>query len=464
MGKYTSKLTNPTDNWAAKEQAKVDEQRRQREIQRFRQNGVMGTTDIDAKGMMMAEIAARFVNNSVNALEDPAFDMVQFQINWLAEYGLFADERYNESALRYLNETGEIERYNALQDVIALLKQCFDATTNSATSAYRLKSVDGISEINDNYRNVGVYSHIQLNVFEDIKWTMRAINNKLEFIMYDNVRQIEVLPKNLRCFSWFMTIMDCRDLREVLRNPANAEQADNNLFVSKDNQLQSMFVSCPVSFFEPVKVLPETLDNTEPAELQASLRLLCGPIRISLIMPALFYMVDEPVHKDEGNTKKITFWSQVGQAVKAYAASMVAGYVKSAVNMAQSYAMAVVANQLDKWGVTDAINGALKYTKPSLLMQSFSNALDDLLGLSTKVNQETYKQTLGKIDYTEPADTTYRTTFAEQEDDATDGTANDNTVTDGTQNDRVFGTLNERVLDKPVVGETYKRTLGNIEN
>lgn len=417
MGSFTMNARNMSDNAKSsiEDALMSEEQRRQKQMQKFKDQTLMGTPTIDKQGASMASIAARFIDNSVAFIEDPAFDCIQWQIDWSDTSGLFADVGCTNSALRYLKETGETERYVKLQKVIVLLKRMFDTREKEATRSYYLTSVDGLGSLNENYTKVGMPSELTLNVIDDVKWSTRFICDALNFIYYDNIRQIEVLPRNLRRFSCMLNINDVRDLSKVIRPGSmkayntlfSEEYAEGDtasmyqkaaangdlMFVNENNMPQNILITIPYCNLVTTS-LPDSVSNTDPAELTHALKLVVYRYKYTNIYAAIrdFLVEVDFSIQAKNSSEKMTMKQLLMQAAKGYATKLVAGYIDSAKKMATSYAMSGLYQAMDNLGVTDIANKLLAFTKPDLMMQKFANVF------SKDEADKIYRPNLGKVD------------------------------------------------------------------
>lgn len=139
----------------------------------------------------------------LRALLDSYGDPLQLNfkllIDWKSKYGLFADEKYINSALAYLKRIGQTERYELLK--------VFIATFNDFVRLYDylFLSLSGISEIIT--RKPGTFPsptedwQLQFTLRETIDFKVQALITMYRHIWYDDIREVEVLPVNLRMFN-----------------------------------------------------------------------------------------------------------------------------------------------------------------------------------------------------------------------------------------------------------------------
>lgn len=404
----------------------TEEDRIRQQINRFRKGGVIGTRAIDAQGQDMADIGARFIDNAVLAMEDPAFDCIQFQIDWEDPCGLFADESRVNSALRYLKDTNELTRYENLKSVIEQLRDLFDAKSRQSAKSYYLTGIDGLGGFNENYTKVGVPTELTLHCLDDIKWKTRAIMQMLNDIYYDSMRQIEILPRNLRRFSCYLTISDMRKLSEVYADEQTYESAsdasadsenlaDRNKYARKvsgqpiptapfkrpfymsdaENSeaaipelKQSVCITAYTCYLDGPS-FPDGISNVEPNAASQDFKITLYHWTYYAMYPALnmFLTTLTPeVKKLETDPQKAG--AMLWHAIKNYGAKLLSGYIDGAINVAKSFAMNSLSVVADKLGVRQVVNDVMQWTKPDVIMAKYGKQatdwLNDSLGLSVK--------------------------------------------------------------------------------
>lgn len=142
-----------------------------------------------------------FKTAEIRAYNAPYTDPLVLCFKWLIDYtkpyGLFADERYKDSALAYLKRIGETERYELLKKWITNFQ------TFIKDFDFLILQVDGLENI---------LNQVPGNMFgqdsDKLNFTIRETSDILiqslitfyRHIWYDNIRRVEVLPANLRRF------------------------------------------------------------------------------------------------------------------------------------------------------------------------------------------------------------------------------------------------------------------------
>jgi hypothetical protein len=400
--------------------------------QKFDAGDKIGTPSIDATKKTMISLASNFVTNSAQTIEDPAFDCVMWQIDWDDASGLFADENYTNSALAFLKRNNEIARYNALLAVKEKLRDMFDVKT-AGTRSYFLQSIDGLSALNENRRKRGVDSILSLHCFDNVKWELREISQTLEFIYYDSQRQLVVLPSNLRRFSCYLFITDARDLSQYMLNdsvgeddPGNTSRAYNKrkqttspqytfstgkasktsefLQTADGQNLQSMVITVPVAYLE-TNPYPDGVSNVEPSMLDGTLSLNARVYSVTSLYAASYRYISDIEAAQATSTGsspgKMKLGKLLGKAAVAVAKNIAAQALSAAKNYATAYAMNAANRFLDESGVLDAVNKALSFTKPDVLMAQFGGKITKALDSITGQNSDTADKTIHDMYFTE---------------------------------------------------------------
>lgn len=406
MGKYTT---------AAEAEAKLanDLARRQfaRQYADFKKGEVLGTPSINGTTEEMISICTRFIDNAVLSIEDPAFDRVQFQIIWNDSSGLFADEQFQNSALAYLKETGETERYAMLKKVIELLRSLFDSTRKSVPRSYYLQAIDGIDAFNTEHQHVGTVCQLTLHLLEDVRWTTRTIMTLLNDIFYDKRNQIEILPKNLRRFSCLLSITDTRNLSDIDAagdvKPADdavylpgQEPKPTGMFYDNYGHVQCVLVHCQSAYFGELKPLPGQVSNVEFNPAIADIPLSVLAYDVEAILPAYDAVVTAFKASIQGDDAVLMDKKQfVKSVIKQVAVAAGKEFLEKSANLAASYASSMVTQQMDKLGITDAINTTINYMNPSYLISQYGGKAEELLGIKqTAKIDEQYFTDKRKID------------------------------------------------------------------
>lgn len=352
-------------------------------------------TDLPTYGIEAVNLAARFIEDSMLGIEDPAFDFCLVQLDFAATSGLLADvahagePAYVDSAASYFKRIGDTERLDMLGQVQQLLKDIFNAvdTPQPYRRGYIVKSINGLNGLVENARKPGTYVDLSIDCIDTILWQIRAVNGLLDQILWDYERQVEALPINLRQFNVIMTIKDVRDVTNFTYTPTvdtwsekkpDAGQVEQNksqlIFgVYEGNTVkawQSMIVTCKCCEFKP-KFLPDAVSNADPVEMQQSLTFTTPVFSYSMLIPALDAVITAPIVKE--NSKEVDKWA----TVKSAAVGILAGYVNAMYDQGKAMLMNGAYKLLEQSQVLKYANNVMKYTKGSFGTQ-------ELLGLMSK--------------------------------------------------------------------------------
>lgn len=124
-------------------------------------------------------------------------------IEYSKPYGLFADEAYPDSALAYLKRIGEDARYTLLLNWIKLWKDFFRYYD------WLFLTIDGLDNVQnynpfDNYKEEE--AKLTVTIREPIDMSFQALLTMYRHIWFDDIRQVEVLPANLRRFDMYVLV------------------------------------------------------------------------------------------------------------------------------------------------------------------------------------------------------------------------------------------------------------------
>jgi hypothetical protein len=143
----------------------------------------------------------------LSSLNDPLYLDFMVIPHFSAKSGLLADESNINSALRYLRDIGETDRYNELKKFIELFKEIMERCM------WVFKSVSGISEAIQLKTAEPYYvdSKLSFTCWESVDWRMQSLLTMYRSIAYDlNDRFVEILPINLRRFQMSIYISDVK--------------------------------------------------------------------------------------------------------------------------------------------------------------------------------------------------------------------------------------------------------------
>lgn len=365
-----------------------------KDLQRLKGNNagkavLTGQTSIDITRQRQAGIAATFVQNAVDNLEDPAFDSFEFMIDFADNAGLFADESYVNSALAYLKRTKETTRYELLVKVRSMLMNMLEKRP------YLFQSIDGLSSLNETYTKVGQIASMNLQVLDDVRWEMRFITTSINEIFYDKQRQIEVLPINLRRFAMIINIADVRDLQEV------TDKSGKQTFVS-DGLRQFYQIQSPVCYMN-TSPLPDALSNYEQAELKHTITLNMMFYKIVANYSSLDYVMEFDKPELENAKTDSSRWASIKKRAKAKILTSLVGLVDASYAQIKSYAMTKAYEVLEDTGIVNAVNQANAWLSSTKVNELASDALRDRLA------DQTYFKDVRYVDSTANKGTSYST-------------------------------------------------------
>lgn len=354
-----------------------------------------GTPAISMQGRELTNLIERFISNALDNVEDPAFDFCQLHIDWQDPEGLFGYPSLENKncAWSYLTRIGETKRADMLKNCMSTLQSIFDDPKNSKGNdrGYYLKSIDGLGSLNEAKRSIAKPCELTLQLYDDVCWRLRTVSAMLETIYYDRYRQLEILPVNLRRFNATILIKDCRDLRGYLTTSAmqrlnnvtskEAEQqarqaltVADHLFVAEEanssdfpDHVQSMIIKlycCELG----TTPLPDSINNTEPAELSSSLKLTALGFDYALLAPAIDMAVQTAIQTSSANatendaTLLAKLLRKAKTAMQAQVAATLTSYINAGYNISKSMLMNMAYDQLDSSGVLDIANKAIALT------------------------------------------------------------------------------------------------------
>ena len=118
-------------------------------------------------------------------------------------YGLFADEIYPDSALAYLKRIGEEGRYQLLKNWIHTWK---DFMRYYDWLFLTVDGLEGVQNANphDNFKEEE--AKITFTVREPLDMSFQALLTIYRQIWFDDIRQVEILPANLRRFDMYVLV------------------------------------------------------------------------------------------------------------------------------------------------------------------------------------------------------------------------------------------------------------------
>lgn len=151
------------------------------------------------------------INGVLNlSYSDPTYLAFRVFFDLESAGGLFGLEAHQNTALTYLKNIGDENRYNALKKLIQLLS----AIQTSARHCFA--SIDGLQDAwNQNINDILIKDKkISLKLTESVDWRMTTIASLIRYICYDFERKVYVLPQNLRSFNMVVYVTELRIFAE----------------------------------------------------------------------------------------------------------------------------------------------------------------------------------------------------------------------------------------------------------
>lgn len=166
-------------------------------------------------------------SNPRDVLNDPTVTGFKLFFHFSADSGLLADEGYENSALKYLSDIGDVKRYNLLKLFISRLSE---VNTNQP---WIFHTIEGLREVYTNpWASLSFFnenSKLTISTYETVDLKMASLNRLWREIIYDKNRGVMVLPENLRSFGLSIYLLDMRVFNtkfQFLRNWETTNLAD----------------------------------------------------------------------------------------------------------------------------------------------------------------------------------------------------------------------------------------------
>lgn len=366
-----------------------------------------GTPNISMQGKELVNLMERFFCNAINDIEDPAFDFVQFHIDWTDKDGLFGYPTLENTncAWAYLTRIGEKHRADLLLKCMDILKSMFDnySTVTGSQRGYYLRSIEGLSNLDEDGRKIGVPYNISLTMVDDICWRVRSVSNMLEEVCYDRFRQLEILPVNMRRFNAIVLIKDCRDLHSYLTtdamqrlSQATTDEARqqiqdsltvaDHLFMSDSadtvdfpDQTQSMIIKLFCCEFN-TRCFPDSVNNLEQTEYSTQLNVTALGYDNMLLAPAIGVIIQNAAKTaaEDSDNKQTRFAKVLAKAkasLKAQAAATLASYTNVSYNTSKSMLMNLAYDKLEDSGAIAMLDKAKSLLNGNITGAMLSEAL-----------------------------------------------------------------------------------------
>lgn len=170
--------------------------------------------------------------DTFGVLNDPTYTGFKLFFHFDATSGLFADERYENSALAYLKRIGQTDRYNLLQRFINVISR-----VNSETP-WIFQSIDGLEEMyNTPFQDIYINKQLVIQTLETIDGKISSIAQMYRNIAYDFERRVEVLPVNLRRFGMSIYLYDFRNFDNLSQTAVDLLQTVRQQDVKQLNHI-----------------------------------------------------------------------------------------------------------------------------------------------------------------------------------------------------------------------------------
>lgn len=173
---------------------------------------------------IIADENSNKTTESRNIINDPTVTGFKLYFHFASTEGLFADEIYPNSALKFLKDVGDDERYELLKVFRSRLSEI------NTEQPWLFHTIEGLREIYTNpWEQISYFSHnnkLIINTFETLDHKVESLNRMWRDIYWDKNRGCMVLPENLREFSMSVYLMDMRVFRSQLKVLRTIENSD----------------------------------------------------------------------------------------------------------------------------------------------------------------------------------------------------------------------------------------------
>jgi len=170
------------------------------------------------------------IKNYSGTFNDPLVLNFKLMIDYDKPYGLFADEKKNiNSALAYLSRIGETVRHDMLVKWIELFQ---DFIKNYDYLILECSGIDEIvsKKIGDMFTGE---DKVTIKIRETNDMRFQTLLTTYRHIWYDNVRQVEVIPVNLRRFDVGILIYNAGYYNMGLYDSLNSNLSENEKIQTK---------------------------------------------------------------------------------------------------------------------------------------------------------------------------------------------------------------------------------------
>lgn len=205
-------------------------------------------------------------------LTEPTYLVFEPIFNFNMQTGLLADESNVNSALAYLKRNNEMTRFNKLYNAIETLKIIL------SQSPWVFESVTGFNEALDvDMQDVEITEQkLLFTLWETLDMRVSNCIHGILDATYDyNVRQVEVLPRNLQEFSMGLLIHEVRVFNNVNNTASralNQGEDPSGIAITKTNHTLLHFGKCRIKRSSGNSYMSE-FSNVEVPEVKVNLEI-----------------------------------------------------------------------------------------------------------------------------------------------------------------------------------------------
>jgi hypothetical protein len=330
--------------------------------------------------MHILDTVKYFVNQPSVTIDDPTYDWFMLYIDFNSSMGLFAPESSENSAIAYLRRTGEKERANGLAKARQLLKDILER------AQYRVLKVDGLDALYNNLKKVGAESELSVTMLETMNWEIRFIAFNIFEALYDQYRQLDILPSNLRRFAMSLYFADIHfnpdsndDGIHALNAPDYVQYSNESWYsMNKTNDFvgrQNVMIHMPYCFIDMNPMLFNA-DNTDQSDLPFGFKFMSRWSYFTAVFP----LMKQIAYMKTDKTEKTNFAKIDYDTANAGGYSSSLGSAKLTTSM-QDFATSVVLGQFAalRMAGTSYLNNALGSLSDSAIVSKAKQAYDILL-------------------------------------------------------------------------------------
>lgn len=317
--------------------------------------------------------------NPTAVLNDYTVTGFKLFFHFSAQHGLLADEIYENSALKYLKDIGDLRRYNLLK----LFRKGL-AEVNSE-HPWIFHTIEGLREIYTNpWDAVSFFNHsskLIINTYETVDYKIATLNRLWREIYWDKTRGVMVLPENLREFSMSIYLLDMRVFDTKFKFLRTWETE-----AISDIQHQLFDIGCCQFLNESGGQFFDAVTNMSVQENMNSFVLGFDTADISILSPSLLgdadlsskYMGEKVVKEDSSQVNDITQASISNDATKVTDFS-----VKNYINKIKTNFL----NNVDQYGRNQAAYYTHQESKLLGISSDLTNLISNIKGGATDIHE-----------------------------------------------------------------------------